>query len=143
MDGKESNGNGSEKEIPSASEFEAKCHSTVVLVVGSGDGGILRELSRQSATAPFIRCFFSELEVGFEDPRVHLNVGDAIEFLRYAAEGKYDAIIVDSSDPVEGPHVDFVKPINPVEMVEGADKHRRELCFYNSGKYPQKLITYT
>lgn len=79
--------------------------------------------------------FFPELAVGFEDPRVHLHVGDgiqismslvcslgfvlsfmqfasvsyyltllvciqAVEFLRRAPEGKYDAIIVDSSDPV-------------------------------------------
>ncbi|OIV90791.1 hypothetical protein TanjilG_15524 [Lupinus angustifolius] len=92
--------------------------------------------------------FFPELAVGFEDPRVHLHVGDAIEFLRYAPEGKYEAIIVDSSDPV-GPAQELVeKPffeivakalrpeghmtINPIEMVEGADKHRRGLRFYKS-----------
>lgn len=81
--------------------------------------------------------FFPELAVGFEDPRVHLHVGDgmftatisftcfikeffklvlllgllsqlsdfffdmtATEFLRNAPKGKYDAVIVDSSDPV-------------------------------------------
>lgn len=72
--------------------------------------------------------FFPQLAVGFEDPRVHLHVGDgtlkvetscclfvsfahlciiclifvisAVEFLRNAKPGKYDAIIVDSSDPV-------------------------------------------
>lgn len=32
----------------------------------------------------------------------------------------------------EGPHVDFVNPINPIEKLEGADKHRRNLRFYNS-----------
>ncbi|XP_038996951.1 spermine synthase-like [Hibiscus syriacus] len=44
--------------------------------------------------------FFPELAVGFEDPRIHLHVGDAIEFLRHVPKAKYDAIIVDSSDPV-------------------------------------------
>lgn len=71
--------------------------------------------------------FFPELSVGFDDPRVRLHVGDgtsncnnfsflllkwlkhlvthlniltAAEFLRNAPEGMYDAIIVDSSDPV-------------------------------------------
>lgn len=32
----------------------------------------------------------------------------------------------------EGPHVDFVNPINPIEKLEGADKHTRKLRFYNS-----------
>ncbi|KAG6383234.1 hypothetical protein SASPL_157017 [Salvia splendens] len=51
---------------------------------------------------------FPELAIGFEDPRVHLHVGDAIEFLKQAPEGKYDAIIVDSSDPV-GPAQELVE----------------------------------
>ncbi|XP_061360118.1 spermine synthase-like isoform X2 [Gastrolobium bilobum] len=191
-----------------------------VLVVGGGDGGVLREVCRHSSVNHVDICeidemvidvsrkFFPELAVGFEDPRVHLHVGDAIDFLQCAPEGKYDAIIVDSSDPVgpaqelvekpffktiakalrpggvlcnmaesmwlhthliqdmisicqetfsgsvryawasvptypsgvigfilcstEGPPVDFVNPINPIEKVEGAAKHRRELRFYNS-----------
>lgn len=32
----------------------------------------------------------------------------------------------------EGPPVDFIHPINPIEEIEGALKHRRELRFYNS-----------
>nr|KJB52600.1 hypothetical protein B456_008G269900 [Gossypium raimondii] len=83
-----------------------------VLVVGGGDGGVLREISRHSSVEHIDICeidkmvidvskkFFPELAVGFEDPRVDLHVGDAIEFLRHAPKGKYDAIIVDSSDPV-------------------------------------------
>ncbi|XP_027359819.1 spermine synthase [Abrus precatorius] len=191
-----------------------------VLVVGGGDGGVLREVSRHSSVECIDICeidkmvidvsreFFPELAVGFEDSRVHLHVGDAVDFLRHAPEGKYDAIIVDSSDPVgpaqelvekpffetiakalrpggvlcnmaesmwlhthlvqdmisvcretfkgsvhyawasvptypsgvigfllcstEGPPVDFVNPINPIEKLEGASEHRRELRFYNS-----------
>ncbi|XP_041013288.1 spermine synthase-like isoform X2 [Juglans microcarpa x Juglans regia] len=191
-----------------------------VLVVGGGDGGVLREISRHSSVEKIDICeidkmvidvskkFFPELAVGFEDPRVHLYIGDAVDFLRHAPKGKYDAIIVDSSDPVgpaqelvekpffetvaralrpggvlcnmaesmwlhthliqdmisicrqtfkgsvhyawanvptypsgvigflicstEGPTVDFVNPINPIEKLEGAVKHKRELRFYNS-----------
>ncbi|KAH7565684.1 hypothetical protein JRO89_XS09G0246500 [Xanthoceras sorbifolium] len=148
-----------------------------VLVVGGGDGGVLREISRHSSVELIDICskkFFPELAVGFEDPRVRLHIGDAVEFLRKAPEGKYDAIIVDSSDPVgpaqelvekpffetiaralrpggvlcnmaesigvigflicsrEGPPVDFINPINPIEKLEGAVKHKRELRFYNS-----------
>lgn len=32
----------------------------------------------------------------------------------------------------EGPPVDFVNPINPIEKLEGANEHKRELQFYNS-----------
>lgn len=191
-----------------------------VLVVGGGDGGVLREISRHRSVEQIDICeidkmvidvskkFFPELSVGFEDPRVRLHVGDAVEFLRKVPEGRYDAIIVDSSDPVgpaqelvekpffdtiaralrpggvlcnmaesmwlhthliedmisicrqsfkgsvqyawasvptypsgvigflicstEGPPVNFVNPINPIENVEGALKHKRELRFYNT-----------
>jgi len=32
----------------------------------------------------------------------------------------------------EGPPVDFVNPINPIEKFGGTTKHTRELRFYNS-----------
>ncbi|KAL6127561.1 hypothetical protein ACLB2K_070926 [Fragaria x ananassa] len=91
-----------------------------VLVVGGGDGGVLREISRHSSVEHIDICeidqlvidvskkFFPELAVGFEDLRVHLHVGDATEFLRNAPKGKYDAVIVDSSDPV-GPAQELVE----------------------------------
>ncbi|KAL3653613.1 hypothetical protein CASFOL_003294 [Castilleja foliolosa] len=191
-----------------------------VLVVGGGDGGVLREIARHSSVKSIDICeidqmvidvskkFFPELALGFEDPRVHLHVGDAIEFLRHAPKGKYDAVIVDSSDPVgpaqelverpffetiaralrpggvlcnmaesmwlhthliqdmisicreifkgsvcyawasvptypsgvigfllcstDGPSVDFVNPINPIEKMGDALEYRRRLKFYNS-----------
>ncbi|XP_016691845.1 spermine synthase isoform X3 [Gossypium hirsutum] len=191
-----------------------------VLVVGGGDGGVLAEISRHSSVELIDICeidrmvievskkFFPELAAGFEDPRVCLHVGDAVEFLRNVPEGKYDVIIVDSSDPVgpaqelvekpffdtlaralrpggvlcnmaesmwlhthliddmisicreifkgsvhyawasvptypsgvigflicstEGPAVDFLNPINPIEKLEGAHQHKRELRYYNS-----------
>ncbi|KAE8694700.1 Spermidine synthase 2 [Hibiscus syriacus] len=89
-----------------------------VLVVGGGDGGVLRERSRHSSVEHIDICeidrmvievskkFFPALAAGFEDSRVFLHV--AVEFLRHVPEGKYDAIIVDSSDPV-GPAQELVK----------------------------------
>lgn len=91
-----------------------------VLVIGGGDGGVLREISRHSSVDQIDICeidmmvievckkFFPDLSVGFEDPRVQLHVGDAVEFLRNAQEGTYDAIIVDSSDPI-GPAQELVE----------------------------------
>lgn len=32
----------------------------------------------------------------------------------------------------EGPPVDFKHPVNPIEKIEGALQHRRELRFYNT-----------
>ncbi|KAM1183919.1 hypothetical protein ACFX19_002212 [Malus domestica] len=45
--------------------------------------------------------FFPQLAVGFQDLRVHLHVGD----------GKYDAVIVDSSDPVSPAQELVEKPV--------------------------------
>ncbi|XP_020272276.1 spermine synthase-like isoform X2 [Asparagus officinalis] len=91
-----------------------------VLVIGGGDGGVLREISRHNSVEQIDICeidklvidvckkFFPELSIGFEDPRVQLHVGDAVEFLRNAQEGMYDAVIVDSSDPI-GPAQELVE----------------------------------
>nr|XP_029119089.1 spermine synthase isoform X5 [Elaeis guineensis] len=91
-----------------------------VLVIGGGDGGVLREVSRHSSVEVIDICeidklvidvckeFFPHLSVGFEDPRVRLHVGDAVEYIRNAPEGMYDAIIVDSSDPI-GPARELVE----------------------------------
>ncbi|KAF9616366.1 hypothetical protein IFM89_029620 [Coptis chinensis] len=109
-----------------------------VLVVGGGDGGVLREISRHRSVECIDICeidkmvidvskkFFPNLSVGFEDPRVRLHVGDAVEFLRNAPEGMYDAIIVDSSDPV-GPAQELVeRPF--FEMIARALRPGGVLC---------------
>ena len=44
-----------------------------VLVVGGGDGGVLREISRHRSVELIDICYIA---VGFEVPRVHLHVGD-------------------------------------------------------------------
>ncbi|KAJ6793173.1 spermidine synthase 1 [Iris pallida] len=93
-----------------------------VLVIGGGDGGVLREVSRYSSVDQIDICeidkmvvdvskeFFPKLAVGFEDPRVNLNIGDGVAFLKNAQEGTYDAVIVDSSDPIGPAQELFEKP---------------------------------
>ncbi|KAJ4973950.1 hypothetical protein NE237_007124 [Protea cynaroides] len=83
-----------------------------VLVIGGGVGGNLRELSRHASIEKIEICeidrmvvevskqFFPDLAVGFEDPRVTLHIDDGVAFLKAVPEGTYDAIIVDSSDPI-------------------------------------------
>ena len=41
-----------------------------------------------------------QLAVGYSDPRHHLHITDGIRWVQDAPEASYDAIIVDSSDPV-------------------------------------------
>nr|CAB3503032.1 unnamed protein product [Digitaria exilis] len=93
-----------------------------VLVIGGGDGGVLREVSRYSSVEQIDICeidkmvvdvskqFFPHLAVGFEDPRVSLHIGDGVAFLKNAPEGTYDAVIVDSSDPIGPAQELFEKP---------------------------------
>ncbi|URD75844.1 spermidine synthase [Musa troglodytarum] len=54
--------------------------------------------------------FFPNMAVGYEDPRVTLHVGDGVAFLKNVPEGTYDAIIVDSSDPIGPAKELFEKP---------------------------------
>lgn len=42
----------------------------------------------------------------------------------------------------EGPGVDFVNPVNPIEKVDGAGKQNRELRFYNSDVSSKKLLNW-
>ncbi|KAH7660140.1 Spermidine/spermine synthase eukaryotes protein [Dioscorea alata] len=93
-----------------------------VLVIGGGDGGVLREVSRYSSVEVIDICeidamvvdvskkFFPKLAIGFEDPRVSLHIGDGVAFLKNAPEGTYDAVIVDSSDPIGPAQELFEKP---------------------------------
>ncbi|KAJ9176417.1 hypothetical protein P3X46_011729 [Hevea brasiliensis] len=83
-----------------------------VLVIGGGDGGVLREVARHSSVEQIDICeidkmvvdvskeFFPDIAVGYEDARVTLHVGDGVAFLKDVPAETYDAIIVDSSDPI-------------------------------------------
>ena len=80
------------------------------LVIGGGDGGVLRELGRHpelksleiceidEAVIASSREFLPETACGFDDPRVKIHVGDGSAFIK-AHPGTYDLIIVDSTDP--------------------------------------------
>lgn len=83
------------------------------LVVGGGDGGVLREICRHpsieridmieidQAVIDLCREHLPELSRGaFDDPRVNLHVGDAFGFLA-AARTEYDLIVVDCTDVYE------------------------------------------
>lgn len=81
-----------------------------VLVIGAGDGGVLRELSKYETienidiaeideeVVRVCRKFLPKTACGFEDKRVNVYYQDGLKFVR-RCENKYDLIIVDSTDP--------------------------------------------
>ncbi|CAO3617031.1 unnamed protein product [Mucor hiemalis] len=84
-----------------------------VLVIGGGDGGVLREVVKhecvEEATLVDIdeavprvsKKYLPNMSVGFEHPKVKVHIGDGFEFLKDKVN-QYDVIITDSSDP-DGP----------------------------------------
>ena len=83
-----------------------------VLIVGGGDGGVLREVlkhpSVEQATLVEIDQnvidtsieYYPEIgKKAFEDKRTQVVIADGLKFVAETSE-KYDAIIVDSSEPV-------------------------------------------
>ncbi|XP_063850440.1 spermidine synthase-like [Scylla paramamosain] len=82
-----------------------------VLVVGGGDGGVVRELARHPAVEEVVQCEIDEevieackthvpsMGCGFSNPKLTLHTGDGAKFLEETQE-KFDIIITDASDPV-------------------------------------------
>ena len=81
-----------------------------VLVIGAGDGGVARELTRYATidnidiveidemVVDVCRKYLMQTACGFDDKRVNLYFQDGLKFIR-KCEDKYDLIIVDSTDP--------------------------------------------
>jgi spermidine synthase len=82
-----------------------------VLIIGGGDGGILREVLRHDvekavmveldeAVVKVCREHMPKLSAGaFEDPRAELVIGDGARYVAETSE-RFDVIISDSTDPV-------------------------------------------
>lgn len=81
-----------------------------ILVIGAGDGGVIRELCRYDRVEqidmveidPLVvevcKKYLPQTACRLEDPRVHIYYEDGLKFVR-TAEDAYDLIIVDSTDP--------------------------------------------
>ena len=81
-----------------------------LLVVGGGDGGVLREAGKHPELEVMDICeidaevietakkFFPNVSCGYDDPRVAVHIADGSEFIK-DRPGYYDVIIVDSTDP--------------------------------------------
>lgn len=81
-----------------------------VLVIGAGDGGVVRELARYDTIRSIdlvemdaqvidaCRRFLPENACRLDDERVHIYFDNALRFIR-RKQAQYDLIIVDSNDP--------------------------------------------
>ncbi|HHV65539.1 MAG TPA: polyamine aminopropyltransferase [Peptococcaceae bacterium] len=81
-----------------------------VLVIGGGDGGTVRELTRYDTiesidmveidqqVVDVCRRYLPQTSCKLDDPRVKLHFEDGLKFVR-TKENAYDLIIVDSTDP--------------------------------------------
>eukprot|EP00741_Cyanophora_paradoxa_P002309 tig00000581_g2240.t1 len=92
-----------------------------VLVIGGGDGGVIREVARHKEVKEMVLCeidgdviaagreYFPQMSCKLDDPRCKVVVADGNEYLK-DKEGYFDVIIVDSSDPVGPAEVLFQSP---------------------------------
>lgn len=87
-------------------------HPESILIIGGGDGGILREVLRHSrvkkvtlveidgSVVTFSKAHLPELSKGaFDDPRARIVIEDGCQFVKETDE-RYDIILCDSTDPV-------------------------------------------
>ncbi len=83
-----------------------------VLIIGGGDGGLLREVVKHrsvehvtkveidAAVVEMAKTWFPDHSRGaFDDPRFHLVIADGAEFVR-TTEDPWDVIMIDSTDPI-------------------------------------------
>jgi spermidine synthase len=84
-----------------------------VLIIGAGDGGVLRRVLQHRGVerAVMVEIDGEVIRLSKEflpaiagdawtDPRAEVIVGDGIDYVRTAPDASFDAIIVDSTDPI-------------------------------------------
>lgn len=85
-------------------------HVKDVLVIGAGDGGVIRELTRypeieridmveiDPMVVEVCKEYLPQTSYKLDDPRVSIHYADGLKFVR-SCNDQYDLIIVDSTDP--------------------------------------------
>ncbi|KAL5014941.1 hypothetical protein ScPMuIL_009211 [Solemya velum] len=82
-----------------------------VLIIGGGDGGVLREVLKHPDVVSVDQCeidenvievckkYFPNMACSFDSPKLKLHIGDGFEYLR-GHKAAFDVILTDSSDPI-------------------------------------------
>lgn len=84
-----------------------------VLIIGAGDGGVLRRVLEHSTVEKAVMCEIDGEVVrlskeflpkiagdAWTNPRGEVIIGDGIDYVRRAPDASFDVIIVDSTDPI-------------------------------------------
>ena len=108
-----------------------------VLIIGGGDGGTAREVLRHKEVEVCDLCeldgqlveackiHLKEIGSAWEDPRLHVHIGDGIEYVKAYEGPAYDVVLIDGCDPV-GPaaalfgeefYRDLERIVSPVAVV--------------------------
>lgn len=97
--------------VPLFAQLAAKGTIDRVLIIGGGDGGVLREVLRHPQARPTmveidrsvvdmcVRHLPNHSAGAFDNPRSHLVIADGARFVKETSD-RYDVIIVDSTDPI-------------------------------------------
>lgn len=105
------------------------------LIIGGGDGGTAREILRHESLEEVVMVEIDDKVIeackehlpniasALDNPRLNLIVDDGIKYVKAAAEGSFDIVIIDSTDPV-GPaeglfSVDFYKEVYRILSADG------------------------
>uniref|UniRef100_A0A0R3RZF3 Spermidine synthase n=1 Tax=Elaeophora elaphi TaxID=1147741 RepID=A0A0R3RZF3_9BILA len=82
-----------------------------VLIIGGGDGAVLREVLKHECVESVTMCeidetvinlskkFLPQMSVAFSSPKLKLAIQDGFDFLK-EHKGEFDVVITDSSDPI-------------------------------------------
>lgn len=126
-----------------------------VLVIGAGDGGTVRELTRYQSieridmveidkmVVDICKEYIPQTASKFDDSRVNLYFEDGLKFVK-TKENEYDLIIVDSTDPI-GPGVElftieFYENCHKALVDDGILVNQHESPYYtNDAQLMQKV----
>jgi spermidine synthase len=87
------------------------CQPRKVLIVGGGDGGLVREVLRYPQVEQVIlveldqavieasKQYFPQVASGFRDPRVQVVIDNGYSYVQ-SQKNQYDVIMIDSTEPV-------------------------------------------
>jgi len=90
--------------------MHAHPHPQKVIVIGGGDGGVVREVLKHKTVKKvyFVEIdeeviniskrFFPGVSSGIDDPRVEIKIMDGAEFITKRKSSDIDAVIIDSTD---------------------------------------------
>ena len=128
------------------------------LIIGGGDGGTARELLRHDGLDEVVmveidekvieasRMHLPSIASALDHPKLNLIIDDGIKYVNESADGSFDLVIVDSTDPV-GPAeglftVEFYKEVHRILSADGIMVTQSESPRFNSKVFKEIYQTY-